>query len=442
MFVLLAPVLLGMVGLTVDGGLILASYRQTQNAADAAALAAAYDLYNGTLSGAHTLTTSNYAGAGSYNNMTGTTVTINIPPSTGPHAGAGNTTYAEAIVSYPYKTSFIQVLGPSSTQTITARAVAGGPLSSPVEGVMTLVQSPPGGAGGADLTVSGGATLTVDGPVVVNATTSGALAVNGSNSRVFATKVSVSGGVTGSSQVENYPSGGGASPLTANTAVNYADPYASLAAPSTSNGVVNTNYGSPSISNGSRSGLVSPNSYNSSTGVTTLNPGLYTAITISGGSVTFSPGIYVLEGGGMAISGGATVNGSGVMFYNTANNYNASTGADGSNPQFNTGIAISGGSTFNLTGINNSSSPYNGMLIFSDRSNPNSNSHNTITISGGSSTSPITGTVYAPTTNVTISGQSNFSSQFIVGTLTVTGGSAAVSIVPPAGQSNLVYLVE
>ena len=175
-----------------------------------------------------------------------------------------------------------------------------------------------------------------------------------------------------------------------------------------------------------------------------LNPGLYTAITVSGGgSATFSGGhLCPRRRGHGHLRGRYTVSGSNVMFYNTATNYNASTGADGSDPQFNTGITISGGSSFNLSGINNSSSAYNGMLIFGDRSNPNSNSHNTITVSGGSSTSPISGTIYAPTTNVTISGQSNFSSQFVVGTLTVTGGSAAVSITPPAGQSNLVYLVE
>jgi Flp pilus assembly protein TadG len=44
MFALLLPVLLGVLGLTIDGGLMMVVYRQTQNAADAAALAAAVDL--------------------------------------------------------------------------------------------------------------------------------------------------------------------------------------------------------------------------------------------------------------------------------------------------------------------------------------------------------------------------------------------------------------
>ena len=212
LFALLLPLLLGMVGLAMDSGLLLATYRQTQNAADAAATAAAYDLYNGKTAAVAKATGATYVQT--YNNMSGATVTINIGPSTGPNSG--DATYAEAIVSYNYNTSFIQFLGVSKTQTVTARAVAGGPLSSPVEGVITLEQTPPGGAGGADLTVSGGGSLTVDGPVIDNATDGHqALDISGSNSRVYATKVSVSGGSDATaSAIQNYPSGGGASPLT------------------------------------------------------------------------------------------------------------------------------------------------------------------------------------------------------------------------------------
>ena len=47
MFAILLPVLLGMTGLVIDGGLLMAAHRQVQNAADAAALAAAMDKYRG-----------------------------------------------------------------------------------------------------------------------------------------------------------------------------------------------------------------------------------------------------------------------------------------------------------------------------------------------------------------------------------------------------------
>jgi hypothetical protein len=168
-----------------------------------------------------------------------------------------------------------------------------------------------------------------------------------------------------------------------------------------------------------------------------LLPGIYKSISVQGGgSATFASGIYVLAGGGMTISGSSTVSGSGVMFYNTASNYNASTGADGSGPQFGA-ISITGGAGFNLSGITSSSSAYSAMLIFQDRLN----TQQTLTFSGGS-TANISGTFYAPTANVTVSGGSTYKSQFVVGTMTVTGGSSAISITPPASQASLVYLVE
>jgi Flp pilus assembly protein TadG len=95
-FALLLPLLLGMVGLTIDGGLLLATHRQTQNAADAAALAAAVDLYHGQSTATATTTATSYVQT--YNNMANATVTINIPPASGPYMG--NSSYAEAIITY------------------------------------------------------------------------------------------------------------------------------------------------------------------------------------------------------------------------------------------------------------------------------------------------------------------------------------------------------
>src|SRR6185369_10663819 len=54
-------------------------------------------------------------------------------------------------------------------------------------------------------------------------------------------------------------------------------------------------------------------------GSATLTPGVYCGgIDVSGGStVTFSPGVYVLDAGGMKISS-STIIGDGVGFYNTS----------------------------------------------------------------------------------------------------------------------------
>jgi len=121
MFALLTPPLLGMVGLIIDGGLMLVTYRQTQNAADAAALAAAVDLIHGNSIAIASTTGTTYVQT--YNNMTGANVTITVPDS-GPHSGDSH--YAQAKVSYPFQTSFIQMLpGVNSSPQVKARAVAG-----------------------------------------------------------------------------------------------------------------------------------------------------------------------------------------------------------------------------------------------------------------------------------------------------------------------------
>jgi Flp pilus assembly protein TadG len=432
MFALLLPLLLGMVGLALDSGLLLATYRQTQNAADAAATAAALDVYNNSSS---TAVATGKTYVTSYNNMSGATVSINIGPSTGPHAGVN--TYAEAIVTYPYSTSFIQLLGVNKSQSVTARAVAGYHLSSPTDGIRTLLQSPSGGSG---LTVSGGGTLSVSGPITVNATDSTkAMDISG-GSLVNATTVNVSGGITGTSELTDTTTN-------KNTGINYADPLAALAPPTTANGLLanfyTTTYNS-STNQWTQTSASSPRSVNINNSTpATLNPGVYTSITVnsSTGSATFNPGIYVLEGGGLTIQGGASVSGSGVMFYNTSTTYNytsntvngVASGADGSGGQY-TGITISGGSTFNITGY--TGGPYTSMLVFQDRSNTKD-----MAISG-TSTANVSGTFYAPTAAVTVSGGSTYNSQFIVGALTESGGQSAIKIVPPSSQGNLVYLVE
>jgi Flp pilus assembly protein TadG len=278
MFALLLPLLLGMVGLTIDGGLLLSTYRQTQNAADSAALAAAMDLLRGKSSSTAVTTGTTYVQT--YNSMATATVTINIPPASGYYTG--NNAFAEAIVNYPYSTSFIQLLGVNKSQSVTARAVAGYESVTAGEGVITLSQNPQGGKG---IQIGGNSTMSVNGAVVDNATGGSALSVDG-GSNIYANDVNVSGSFTGNGSVGSYPPpGGGPSPLEQNTGVNEPDPLANLPVPTTTSAgtypVVNTNYGNISISSGTQ----------------TLNPGLYTSIKITGGTVTLNPGSYVIEGG-------------------------------------------------------------------------------------------------------------------------------------------------
>jgi hypothetical protein len=123
------------------------------------------------------------------------------------------------------------------------------------------------------------------------------------------------------------------------------------------------------------------------------------------------------------------------MLYDTSSSYSATTGADGSGSN-NVAISITGRSDFTLSGISNSNSVYNGMLVFQDRSNTTG-----LTVSGTSAAN-VPGTFYAPNASLTISGGSTYTSQLIIGSLTESGGSSIVTISPPASQGNLVYLVE
>ena len=137
--VLCLSVLMAMLAVVADGGLLLAERRHAQATADAAALAAASDLYENwsidNPSGTDSLGTANssalgVASANGYtNDGTTSTVTVNISPrkySGGPNAGttlpAG---YAEATVTWYQQRFFGEIFG-SGAIPVSARAVARG----------------------------------------------------------------------------------------------------------------------------------------------------------------------------------------------------------------------------------------------------------------------------------------------------------------------------
>src|SRR3954454_16353152 len=83
MFALLLPVLLGMVGLVIDCGLLMAAHREAQNAADAAAMAAAMANLTGQGEPRAVAT----ALVTQHNGLSSATLdTFNNPPASGPHA--------------------------------------------------------------------------------------------------------------------------------------------------------------------------------------------------------------------------------------------------------------------------------------------------------------------------------------------------------------------
>jgi Flp pilus assembly protein TadG len=485
LFVLVAPVLIGMIGLIVDGGIVMAAQRQTQNAADAAAVAAAMDLYRGASNSTALATAQTFVA----NNGLSATLTLNggasnalnIPPKDPGNTGSpykNQANYVEAIVSQSVNTLFIQILGINSTQTVSARAVAGYEAVGAGEGVMVL-----------DPTVSTGVTaisnnvqLIVKGDITINANgqgldqygqpvgtgTAGPSLLTASATRsiptIIAQTVFTVGGTNNLGNIATYdpaypgfynPSNPNPSgvPLFAPAAI-APDPLINLATPMTSNGVT-PKYYSYSGTTQKFSPAPSATSVTFNNGDTvTLPLGIYSDITIStGATVTLTQGITVIAGSsGLTMHGGTLKdNGAGVMIYNTAGSYNLNNGTpdstDGGTKPTTTvggGVTIDGGSTINLSPLTNNTT-FNGMVFYQRRGD-----NSPLIVTGNSSNINFSGaagqisTLYAKWAGFTLAGTGKYDAQFLVGNLTINGG-AAVTIDATGkskGRGNLVFLVE
>jgi hypothetical protein len=412
MVALLLPVLVGMVGMLVDGGLIMTAHRGARNAADAAALAAALDLREGSATNAAQATAISYVRQ--YNGLAEAHVTVNIPPATG--AYAGNTDFAEVVVRRPVTTHFLGIFGASPVQNVSGRAVAGyHPVNVP-ERILTL--NPDAHPG---LKVSGNGTILVDGGVAVNSegggvTESGDAIDNGNgqtaafvtnNAVLRAPSIRVVGGVNRPENFEYYDDSMTGSPLQTGVPPR-PDPFLYLAPPTVANGADPTEWPAVHVT-GNRT--------------VTLNPGVYPSIRISSGTVTFNPGIYIIRGGELRVtSQGAT--GEGVMFYITGSDYNVNTGlpdsADLDRRPAASGGTNFGGVTFNaglrMTGIDDPNSPFQGLLFYQRRWNTEQ-----FRIQGNSASGRLMGTLYAKWADVTLAGNGTYNAQFVVGSMTSTG---------------------
>src|SRR5579863_3479612 len=125
-YALMIFVVLGFTGLAVDAGYLQWQRRLMQSAADAAAMGALREMELGRTNSQpqYDLTTAAQNDAamnGFTNGVNNITVTLNTPPTSGPFNGVS--TAAQVIVSRPYPTFFMRILG-TNTVTVTAQAVA------------------------------------------------------------------------------------------------------------------------------------------------------------------------------------------------------------------------------------------------------------------------------------------------------------------------------
>jgi hypothetical protein len=121
LLLILLPSLLAVVGLVLDGGVMMDEYRGLQGATDAAATAAATDLRLGRTASVATATANDFVK--SANGYADAIVTVHIPPTTGAYAGQSD--HIEVIARRNYQTRFTKVIDGIVDRGIETRSVAG-----------------------------------------------------------------------------------------------------------------------------------------------------------------------------------------------------------------------------------------------------------------------------------------------------------------------------
>jgi len=121
MVAVMLPMLLGVAGLVIDGGLIFSEHRVLQTATDAAATAVAFDLRSGDSADSFASTADYFVRTG--HRINDASVVVNVPPLSGEFAGESG--YVEVIASRSYRSRILRLIDGVLDWSLSARAVAG-----------------------------------------------------------------------------------------------------------------------------------------------------------------------------------------------------------------------------------------------------------------------------------------------------------------------------
>src|SRR5690242_17020037 len=378
-------VLAAFAALAIDVGNLWTTKRLMQTAADAAAIAAAHEVTQGAAAGSSVVISAAQSaatqngftdGSGTPRSASPVSVTVNSPPLSGPFAG--DSSAVQIVITQTQPAYFMPVVG-IKTVPISVTAVA---MTKDSGSCIYSLDSSISGA----LTVSGTASISSACGAYVDSTSSSALTINGGGT-LNAPLVGVVGGTVVNGNSTTPPITGIAS---------FADPLASVPAPTV----------------GSCKGYKATNVTNGQ--VVAFDPGQYCGgIKITGGTVTFNPGVYVIDGGGLSFTGG-TITGQGVTFYLTGT-------GNGSSPSAYGGVNISGGALTNLSAP--TSGTYEAILFFQDRSVTGTSVNGTSIV--GSSGSTFDGALYFATTSLNYAGNSssNGYTMLVADQLKITGNT-------------------
>jgi Flp pilus assembly protein TadG len=294
MVALMLVVLVGVVGLAVDGGRLYRERRNSQAAADEAAEAAAIELFENFLQfqgtdgdGKARAAALAIAAENGYRNGGNSTVTVNIPPQKGDYHGKNG--YAEVTITSKVSRSFTSVFGAGALN-VESRAVAAGTFV-PSKGSVLILEPKKENA----LQLKGkSTTIQARGDIIVNSKHKRAVKVD-KKGQIIADQLIVSGGIDRKSK--------GLIDADVSTGVTATeDPYSSLPVPAK---------GTTQNIDNFKTVVDGHSSYD-------LQPGTYKELKFGhSDAVQMEPGIYYVEGE-VRIDGSATLSANEVMIYNAS----------------------------------------------------------------------------------------------------------------------------
>lgn len=388
MFALLLPIMIGFVGLGVEIAFWFQDRRDLQTAADAGAIAGAYEIAEGRVSSADTVAQREAENNG-WSSANGDGITVNNDQINSTFPSSGNfdadTNAIEVILTRTLEPLFIGYFMDSLTLTAGAVAttVAGGADAC----VLALADGDPGQA----VKIAGGSNVTLSGcAIAINSTDNQALKITGTAQLTTdCVYIEGGGGVSGNDPTTTQCSG------VKSGQPEIADPYADIAEPTAELDLPCTG---------------DFDDFRQTSGSGTVVPGTYCdGIEVTGGSLSMDPGLYIMDDGNFKITGGASVSGTGVTIVLMDSSGGNSCGI----------FTLSGGGSFDMTA--QTTGTYAGFLFF--RHATCSNTASDMKFVGGSNAT-VVGVIYSPSKEVKISGGTSVSGsclQIVADTVEISG---------------------
>lgn len=370
-FALLSPILIGFAALGGEATLWLAAERKLQHIADTAAFSGAVRAE--TTADVATITTAAVETARQSGHRVGDPITVNVPPGAGAYAGQpGN---IEVIVTRDVRRYISGIfVGTQEPVTITARAVAGRQVGTGDPVCMLALSNSASTA----FSVGGAGSVNVTGCAFAsNSSAVDSFDMVGARVEVSGSCLYTVGGVDVS---DNLTLRDCAAPQTMQRPT--ADPYADLVIPDSTAFASLMRRSATSVS-----GNFTPSEYLLQ--YPDLPVALFAGLDLKG-TVTFSRGLYVIDGGTLKVNAGAVVSGAGVSFL-------LLNGAK---------LDISGSAQLTVSAYDSGNpalrtDPFAGLLFFADRSGtPVSHSLS------GNSANQTNGVIYFPNDSLSYTGDS------------------------------------